>query len=569
MKNMVKWLGVIALVAVIGFTFVACGESGGSSGNPQPLAVPSNLQIDGTTLTWDAVNNANGYLVDIDSTEYLADTNSYSILTLTTPGTYTIKVKAIGDGMAFTDSGWSDTLPYVKQGSTQLATPSNLRINGNALMWNNVNNASAYLIDIDGTEYPVISSGYLLSALPSPGTYTIKIKATGNGTTFSDSGWSSTITYTAEAGLLYTLINDGTAYSVSKGTSFATVITIPPIYSDLPVVAIPTDGFKDYTNLTSITLPDSVTSIGQSAFDGCTSLTSITIGDRVTSIGGRAFSACRALTSITIPDSVTSIGDQTFENCTHLTSITIPDNVESLGSSVFNGCTRLTSAIIGDSVTSIGGSVFYGCRDLESVTIGDSVASIGEDAFTNCSSLRSVTIPDSVTSIGKFAFYGCSGLTDITIPFVGATKTGTANTHFGYIFGMTDYNSPRTIPTSLKTVIITGGNIGTNAFRGCSGLTSVTIGNSVTGIGNNAFNGCGLNRVTIGNSVMRIGDNAFYGCNLISVTFATGINITYFSENAFSDNINGSGLRTAYLSYGAGTYTRPDGENTWTKESSD
>ena len=131
-------------------------------------------------------------------------------------------------------------------------------------------------------------------------------------------------------------------------------------------------------------IPDSVTSIGDSAFCGCSSLQSVTIPDSVTSIGDGAFQGCSSLQSVTIPDSVTSIGDSAFSFCSSLQSVTIPDSVTSIGDLVFNGCSSLYSVTIPDSVTSIGNRAFEGCSSLQSVTIPNSVTSIGNDAFAWC-----------------------------------------------------------------------------------------------------------------------------------------------------------------------------------------
>ena len=211
--------------------------------------------------------------------------------------------------------------------------------------------------------------------------------------------------------------------------------------------------FTNCSNLTSITIPDSVTSIDDRAFAGCSSLTNITIPDSVTSIGDSAFQYCDDLTSITIPDSVTSIGDYAFRGCSSLTSITIPSGVTSIGDSVFSECSSITSITIPSSVMSIGDSAFSECSSITSITIPSSVTSIGDYAFSECSSLTSVTIGDSVTSIGYFAFYNCSSLTSITIP-----------------------NNVTSIRDS--------------AFFECSSLTSITIPDSVTSIGYKAFAGC-------------------------------------------------------------------------------
>ncbi|MBQ5590731.1 MAG: fibronectin type III domain-containing protein, partial [Clostridia bacterium] len=161
----------------------------------------------------------------------------------------------------------------------------------------------------------------------------------------------------------------------------------------------------------------SVTSIGDWAFYGCTSLTNITVNDNNSnycSVNGVLFNKNKTeltqypvgntRTFYSIPDSVTSIGDSAFEGCTKLTSVTIPNSVTSIGNNAFEDCTSLTSVTIGDSVTSIGEEAFYGCDSLTSVTIPDSVTSIGDEAFRGCTLLTKVFVPNSVTSIGTDAF---------------------------------------------------------------------------------------------------------------------------------------------------------------------
>ena len=276
------------------------------------------------------------------------------------------------------------------------------------------------------------------------------------------------------AGLVYTLSEDGTYYSVTNiGTCTDTVIYIPSAYNGLPVKEI-----------------------GKSAFYGKKTITGVVLSDGITTINIYAFYNCSSLASVTIPDSVTSIGSTAFYGCSGLASVTIGNGVTGIGNSAFYGCSGLTSVTIGNGVTGIGNSAFEGCG-LTSVTIPDSVTSIGDYAFNNCSSLTSITIPDSVTgSIGNSAFYGCNGLTSVTI---GNSVTG----------------------------------IGDYAFEGCSNLASVTIGNGVTSIGYSAFYGCSsLTSVTIPDSVTGIGVWAFYGCsNLASVTI--GKNVTIIAALAF------------------------------------
>ncbi len=249
--------------------------------------------------------------------------------------------------------------------------------------------------------------------------------------------------------------------------------------------------------VTDLVIPDSVTCIGDWAFYWCTSLTSITIGNGVTSIGDRAFLECSSLTSITIPDSVTSIGDFAFDNCSSLTSITIPYGVTSIGVQAFGVCSSLTSITIPDSVTSIDDYAFGECSSLTSITIGNGVTRIGEYAFYECSSLTSITIPDGVTSIGIFAFDGCSSLTSITIPDSVTSIGG------GAFAGCSNLTSV-IIPDSVTNIIAL-------TFATCYNLTSVTIPNSVTSIGYGTFSGCSsLTRIIIPDSVTFIdGDEVF------------------------------------------------------------
>ena len=155
-------------------------------------------------------------------------------------------------------------------------------------------------------------------------------------------------------------------------------------------------------------------------------------GGAVVGIDLQAFYGCTSLASITIPDSVISIGGGAFAGCTSLTSMTIGDSVESIEDSAFQGCTSLASITIPDSVISIGESAFYGCTSLTSVTIGDSVERIENYAFSGCTSLASITIPNSVISIGYYVFYGCTSLT--TINFEGTVEQWNAISKERYWF---------------------------------------------------------------------------------------------------------------------------------------
>ncbi|MBQ0008340.1 MAG: leucine-rich repeat domain-containing protein [bacterium] len=240
---------------------------------------------------------------------------------------------------------------------------------------------------------------------------------------------------------------------------------------------------------------------------------------RVISIGDYAFRN-GGVGSVTIPISVTSIGNFAFEDCSSLTSMTIPDSVIYIGESAFEKCSRLTSVTIGNSVTYIEESAFEGCTGLTSVDIPNSVTYIGESAFRGCSGLTSVTIPNSLTSIKSYTFYGCSSLTSVDIP---NSVTSFGQSTFEGCTGLTSV----TIPNSVTFISL-------DCFCGCSGLTSVTIGSGVTGIGFRAFNGCrSLTSVDIPNSVTCIEMFSFYNCtSLTSVTIGSGVTDIY--DHAFA-----------------------------------
>ena len=335
-----------------------------------------------------------------------------------------------------------------------------------------------------------------------------------------------------------TNIGDNAFYNCSSLTG---ALTIPN-----SVTSIGNSGFSSCGGLTSVTIGSSVERIDNSAFSGCIGLTSVcytgnirqwcgitfvnefanplscahnlyvnnnlvtdlAILNTVTEIKNYAFYGATCLTSVTIPNSVTSIGGSAFNSCSGLTSVTIGNSVTSIGGSAFNSCSSLASVTIPNSVTSIGSSAFSGCSGLASVSIGNSVTSIGQSAFKDCSGLTSITIPSSVTSIGRGAFQYCSSLKEMTIPFVGGSASATSasvSTLFGYIFNYVAYNDVTTtlqyysstsnsyyayIPSSLRAVTVTSGRVLAGAFYNCSMLTSITIGEGVTFIGDNAFHNC-------------------------------------------------------------------------------
>ena len=290
----------------------------------------------------------------------------------------------------------------------------------------------------------------------------------------------------------------------------------------------------------SVTIPESVTSIGKSAFEhcskldsliingvatsmigayafnGCTSLTSLSLVGSFQTIGDYAFAYC-GMTSLTINANITSIGEFAFSSCS-LTSLSLTGNVQKIGDYAFAYCTSLTSLSLTGNVQKIGDHAFYSCSSLNTVTFPKSPTSIGSHAFDSCTSLNSIEIPGTVTEIGDYAFID-AGLTSVTID-EGVKSTG------AYMFYKCGNLTTVTLPESLTT-------IADGSFAFCSNLDHVKIPARVTCIGDGAFSNCtSLSEITLQDGVKTIGADAFFYCReLTSITLPGSV--TDIGKEAF------------------------------------
>ncbi|MBQ6772243.1 MAG: leucine-rich repeat domain-containing protein [Bacteroidales bacterium] len=313
--------------------------------------------------------------------------------------------------------------------------------------------------------------------------------------------------------------------------------------------------FQDCTEITSVTIGNSVIEIGGSdmyggAFSGCTNLTSVVFGNAVTIFGARAFSGCTSLTSVTLPNSVTMINQRTFEGCTGLTSITIPNSVTSIGNRAFSGCRKLSSITIPNSLKTIGYEVFEGTEwynsqsdgilyldnwcigwkgempSIGELVIREGTRGIADDAFgpgpKKNRSFTSVAFPQSLAFIGKGAFYGCSGLTSINLP---NSLVAIGESAFEYCSGLTSVTIPKAV-TEIER----------DAFYNCSRLFQVYYDAENATASNGVFKRCeNLATLSIGPNVRSIDENVFKDCNTVHLVVALGSNPASLGTSAFSD----------------------------------
>ncbi len=409
----------------------------------------------------------------------------------------------------------------------QIAAPENIRKEDNFIVWNGVDGAAGYTVEIDGSTYPLDDARFDLSIITDPADYIIRIKTNGDGVAFTDSDWVSR-NYRYEIGsFTFRPIDDGSAYEVSGALTLKDgAAKIPSKYKNLPVVAIGEKAFFNNRELTSVELPDSITVIKDGAFQNCSALTSAPLPQTLTALGEHAFQNT-ALTSVTIPEGITELPANVFRACQSLEIVTLPDGLKAIGNFAFQVCRNLKTAVLPDGLRSVGERAFLSCtkyepnlpagireigiaafsgtaiktltlpkaitavpsfkdcKQLSEVTLHDGVTSLKSSAFYG-TAITSIDIPDGVTEIPKWTFANCSSLKEVRLPqnlkiiYEGAFTNCTALEEIAF---------PETLKeiSFMPTTEFTTQSDATGAFKGCTNLEKFNIVDAVDFVGKDTF----------------------------------------------------------------------------------
>ena len=347
--------------------------------------------------------------------------------------------------------------------------------------------------------------------------------------------------------LRYAFDSDGSAASLTlkKYAGDAASVTIPD-----GVTIVGDSAFNGNTSLTAVVLPDSVVTIGANAFQSCTGLTKAELSSKLEKIANYAFNNCKALKEIQIPETVTEIGIGAFQYCAGLTELTLPEGLQTIGESAFVGCSGLTRLAIPDGVQSVGINAFHSINAQLCCSMGsraaEALSRVGYDFYTETWKLRytfdsdkqvnglraerylgsdaAVTLPEGTTLIGGSAFKDCAFITSVTLP---EKLLSIGNYAFSGCMGLTEI----VILDSVTT-------IGSYAFSGCTGLTRVVLPAGLTAIPDWCFNNCEkLPGIAIPETVTSIGSWAFCYCSeLTAITLPQGLqtlgaNVFLYCEN--------------------------------------
>ena len=430
--------------------------------------------------------------------------------------------------------------PGGEDGNLMKGYDNYLYFQGNGLMWKSVPNANN-IPEFNpwiGVKFFDEASG-LYYNITGDSTVEVTYDVTHFNTYVGDIVIPEAVTY---QGITYTVTAVGdSAFENCEGQ--LTSVIVPNT-----VTSIGEKAFASSTNLRIVVLPNSVNTIGDMCFTSCVSLTTVRLSESITVLPYNVFGHCESLSSIVIPptvtlikkyafqgtnlasidipESVTFIGESAFENCSGLTMIDIPNSVTELGPGAFRDCSGLRFIHLPENMETIPAYLMRGCNSLASISIPENVTEIGEAAFSNCYNLTEIEIPDGVTTLGPSAFENCSNMATLNMPET-VTRLG------DYLFKGCSRLSTITLPQSIDT-------IPRGLFTNCSRLDSIVIPESVVAIDGWAFAYCyALKEVAIPSNVQSIDVGAFVDCKNLSKV-VLGESVSYLAESVFMKSINDS-----------------------------
>lgn len=514
-----KCLGLKVVISIL-FVMVAFATVGCNDADLPQMEAPSGLSIFSERLSWIGVSGAKGYVVKIakgkEETSVNVSSTSYDLSEIKSDGAFTLSVSAVGDGKEYSDSPFSDSVTYYCGNKT-------LR----SLKYEEAEGGYKILGYVDGVDLP----------------------------------------------LLY----------------------IPSYIGRKPVVSIAGRAFNASKTLTAVYVPSTVKDIGDSAFFGCNNLDRVSIQGGNLKIGNRTFAGCRSLKRVVFNGAAAELGDYAFWHCSKI-AIYYTQNVTAIGecaflgsglsgeldlrgvknikSSAFKGC-EITSITIGKNLSEIGPSAFFNCDDLNEIKLSDendeyvyvdgclirrsdntlvlglasavipeTVVSIGDYAFAYRKNLSEIAIPSSVTAIGSYAFANCENLKTIE---VSQSVKSIQSCVFKSCVSLTKatWRTLVSVPdsvfescsalTDVKLSSVT--KIGERAFSGCIGLKEIILPQSLTEIGEYAFNKTALASITLPQSIDKVGNGWFLGCKYLETVNFDG-KIKEIGESAFSGCIS-------------------------------
>ena len=312
--------------------------------------------------------------------------------------------------------------------------------------------------------------------------------------------------------------------------------------------------FANLNSVKYITIPETVTEIGKRAFEGCSSMINNPISSKITGIGDNAFRNCTNanFNDLELPNNLTYIGYSAFSGCNGIINVTVPESVKTIGGNAFDSCNSLKKAIIYGGTDEICNNVFNNCTSLENVIIHESAKKIGSYIFTNCTSLKTAVIKGGINGIGLNIFNGCTSIAEITLPFAGFSADNAddpkvvseISSYFSlkgtdeeYYISTNKSGGKIYIPKTLRKITVIGGKrISNFAFYNLGNIETIVIPDSITEIGNQAFDGCSsMINNPIHSNITFIGDDAFKNCTNANFNdLKLPNNLTYLGYFAFS-----------------------------------